>query len=127
MIKKLKYFISPAVLLLPFITFAENKPDAIDNIIKSVLALTSRLVPTLIGIALVLFLFGVLRYMFSKDGATQKEAKQFMLWGIIALFVMVSVWGLVRIVQDIVLGDDIKNTMNTGMDFPVINDSALDN
>jgi hypothetical protein len=116
MIKKLKYFISPIALLLPFVTFAAD--DAISSFIKNVLNLTQRLVPTLIGLALALFLWGVLRYLFSKDGPGKKEARDFMMWGIVALFVMVSVWGLVRIVQDVVFGDD-KNSIND-IDFPSV-------
>jgi hypothetical protein len=119
MIKKLKYFISPAILLLPIVTFAQfSGNDAISSFIMNVLNLTQRLVPTLIGLALALFLWGILRYLFSKDGPSKKEARDFMMWGIVALFVMVSVWGLVRIVQNIVLGDD-ANTMND-IKFPSV-------
>ena len=60
------------------------------------------LIPTLIGIAIAVFLWGVLRYIFAKEGAAQKEARQYMLWGIIAIAVMVSVWGLVAILQGLV-------------------------
>jgi hypothetical protein len=116
MIKKLKYFIGPTFLLLPMMVFAQT--DAISSFIRNVLGLTQRLVPTLIGLALALFLWGVLRYLFSKDGPGKKEARDFMMWGIVALFVMVSVWGLVRIVQDVIFGDNAR-TIND-MDFPTV-------
>jgi hypothetical protein len=37
--------------------------------------------------------------MFSEGGEKKEEGKQYMLWGIVGIFVMVSVWGLVNIVK----------------------------
>jgi hypothetical protein len=61
------------------------------------------LVPLLIGLAIVMFTYGVLVFMFSEGGEKKEEGKQYMLWGIIGIFVMVSVWGIVAA---------IKNTFN---------------
>lgn len=60
------------------------------------------LVPVLIGIAFIVFLYGVYRY-FILGGADEKErteGKQFVLWGIIGFVVIVSVWGLVNMVKN---------------------------
>ncbi len=56
------------------------------------------IVPVLIGLAVVVFIYGVLTLMFS-DGDKKEEGKQYMIWGIVGLFVMVSVWGLVAVLQ----------------------------
>lgn len=56
------------------------------------------IIPILFGIALLFFLWGVVKYI--KNGGEPKareEARNFMIFGIIGLFVMVSVWGLVRV------------------------------
>ncbi|TSC61099.1 MAG: Uncharacterized protein Greene041614_1199 [Parcubacteria group bacterium Greene0416_14] len=61
-------------------------------------ALLNSMVPALIGLALVIFLFGVVKYIQAGDKAEKRdEGRQFMLYGIIALFVMVSIWGLVNV------------------------------
>jgi hypothetical protein len=57
------------------------------------------IVPLLIGLAVVVFLYGVLILMFSEGGEKKEEGKQYMLWGIIGIFVMVSLWGLVAVVS----------------------------
>jgi hypothetical protein len=57
------------------------------------------IVPLLIGAAVVVFIYGVLTTMLSEGGDKKEEGKQYMFWGIIGIFVMVSVWGLVAIVQ----------------------------
>lgn len=58
------------------------------------------LIPIVIGLAVLVFLWGVLQYVIRSDDPGKAEARNFMLWGIIALFVMVSVWGLVNILRD---------------------------
>ena len=55
----------------------------------------------LIGLTVLVFLYGLMRYMFkgaSSDSA-RNEGKQLMIWGLVGIFVMVSVWGLVGILS----------------------------
>ena len=58
------------------------------------------IVPVLIGMAVVVFIYGILTVMFSEGGEKKESGKQFMIWGIVGIFVMVSVWGLVAILRD---------------------------
>ncbi len=61
-------------------------------------SLINLLIPLVIGIAMFLFLWGLIKYITAGgDDKSTAEARKFMLFGIIALFVMVSVWGLVGI------------------------------
>lgn len=77
--------------------------SVIDQIIGSVL---QPAVPVLIGVAVVLFLYGLVKYLNSGFGDTKTvgEARGLMIWGIVALAVMVSIWGLVAVVQNTFLG-----------------------
>ncbi len=59
----------------------------------------NRLVPLLIGLAVVWFIWNVILYVMSGNEEKKKAAKSGMLWGIIGIFIMVSVWGLVAILQ----------------------------
>jgi len=55
----------------------------------------------LVGLALVYFLYGVSQVILnSGDEAKLTEGKKTMLWGILALFIMVSIWGLAGIAAD---------------------------
>ena len=58
-------------------------------------AILTPLVSLLLGIALVYFLWGVIQYIRKLGGTEREEAKQRIWYGLLALFVMVSVWGLV--------------------------------
>lgn len=72
----------------------------IDGLLSWVIYIAGRALPLLILAALVLFLFGIVkRFFWSKDSADRTEAGKFILWGVVALFVMVSVWGLVNLLR----------------------------
>lgn len=56
-------------------------------------------------LAIAVFFLGIIRYIFSSGNSERrKEGTQFMIYGVIALFVMVSVWGLVAFLQGTVFG-----------------------
>ncbi|OGI85749.1 hypothetical protein A3A01_00150 [Candidatus Nomurabacteria bacterium RIFCSPLOWO2_01_FULL_39_17] len=58
-------------------------------------------IPLIFILATAMFVWGVVQYVINADEESKKsKGKQFMIWGIIALTVMVSVWGLVKIVGD---------------------------
>jgi len=59
--------------------------------------------PVLITVALIYFVWGVLKYITGgSDEKKRSEARQTMIYGVIGLFVIVSVWGLVWLVQGFV-------------------------
>lgn len=59
------------------------------------------IIPLIFSLSVVMFIWGVVQYVINSDEEAKKEkGKQFMIWGIIALTVMISVWGLVQIVGD---------------------------
>jgi len=61
--------------------------------------------PFLISLATVAFVYGIIQYFLNPDNEEKrKKGKSYMMWGIIALFVIVSVWGLVGILSNTFLG-----------------------
>lgn len=57
------------------------------------------LVPLVFALAFAFFLYGVFRYFFlgAADPKNREEGKKFVLWAVIAFAVMISVWGIVRV------------------------------
>ena len=98
------------VFALPLITLAQNPAafnggggggdQGIKKLIGMVGGIVQALIPIVIGLGVLVFLWGVLKYVLASSDAGKGEGRTFMLWGIIALFVMVSVWGLVNILRD---------------------------
>lgn len=70
-----------------------------DGLIKYITCIISiSVIPLIFVLAFMLFIWGVVQYVINDtEEAKREKGKQFMLWGIIALFVMFSVWGLVAV------------------------------
>ena len=59
------------------------------------------IIPLLMGVAVVIFLYGVVKYIGSAgEVKSREEGRRFMVYGIIGLAVMTSVWGLVAFVTN---------------------------
>ena len=63
------------------------------------------LINLILALALLVFLWGLVKYMYKGDNdAERTKGKNFMAFGIVGLFVMVSVWGLVGILTGTFFG-----------------------
>ena len=68
------------------------------GLVTQLQSLVNLLVPLVIAIGLLLFIWGLVQYIVaSGDEAATEEGRRKMVWGVIALFVIVSVWGLVAL------------------------------
>ena len=85
-------------LLLPSLTYAATIKSAVDSITSSL----SGVPAFLIGIAVIYFLIAVFQYATGADEKTRGEAHKKILYGLIGIFVMTAMWGLVAEVQNIV-------------------------
>ena len=54
-----------------------------------------------VGLALLVFFWGLAKFVFRVGGdeSAVKEGRNMMVWGLITLFVMLSIWGLVKLLQ----------------------------
>lgn len=52
-----------------------------------------------ISLAIVVFFWGLIKYIFSPGTDRASEGVQVMFWGVLAIFVMVSIWGIIRLLQ----------------------------
>lgn len=79
---------------------------SLEGVVMWLVGIMNQLVYVIIGAALVMFLYGILRLSFvdGQKPESREQARKFMFWGIVSLFVMVSVWGLVRIFQFTLFG-----------------------
>ena len=94
----MKKVIVAALVLAPSFAFAQTLGN-IETLIKSIGNLVEIALPIVVALGLIGFFWGLVKYIFAQGDETAKtDAKRIMLWGVVALFVMVSVWGLVRFV-----------------------------
>lgn len=94
-----KIFKGGLVLTVLLPVWANAQLGQTEGILNRVLDIVQTiLVPLVFTLALLFFFYGVVKYIWS-EGQNKAEGKQIMIWGVIALFVMSSVWGLVRFIQ----------------------------
>lgn len=66
---------------------------------KVITVIVNPLITLMFAVALVYFLFGVFQFVQNADSEDAREqGKQHILWGIIGMFIMVAVFGIMRIV-----------------------------
>ncbi len=63
-------------------------------------ALLNGVVPVLIALAVVYFIWGVISYVLAGDEEAKSAGRDRIIFGIIGLAVIVAVWGLVRILTE---------------------------
>jgi len=78
---------------LPMLAFAQQQD--IPGVLTIISRILNTVIPILITLGVIFFIWGVIQYVTAKDEEKQKEARQTMIYGIIGLFVIVSIWGLV--------------------------------
>lgn len=89
--------VGAGLLLLPMVASAA----ATDTFFTKVKDFTNQSIGLLLGIATLVFLYGVIMYVIaSGDEKKTTAAKMFMLYGVIGLLVMVAVWGIVNLLVD---------------------------
>lgn len=88
--------------LAPVILFAQtsNTSKDVGGLVKLVGDLTSMLIPIASMLAILFFFYGLAIYIY-KAGDTESaaEGKSIMIWGILALFVMTSIYGIIGFLQ----------------------------
>lgn len=101
LVKKASLFLILSTLFLPQFAYAQQTFADLIYSFVGIDSIADRLVTLLVGVGLVVFIWGVIRYMTAgADNEQMRRGRKLMLWGIIGLFVMVSMWGLVNIVRD---------------------------
>ncbi|OGZ32653.1 MAG: hypothetical protein A3H02_01140 [Candidatus Niyogibacteria bacterium RIFCSPLOWO2_12_FULL_41_13] len=83
-----------SALFLPMIAAGQT----VFSILTIFQAIFNQIIPILMTLATIVFLYGVISYVTSgADEEKRADAKWYMIWGLIGLFAMVAVWGLVRV------------------------------
>lgn len=83
-------------VVLPYVASAQtllNTLGLVNTFLNAIMGL-------FITLAILVFFWGLIKYLMNMgEEKARGEAIQLMIWGIIALFVMVSIWGILRLLQ----------------------------
>ena len=110
----MKKIVYATLMFAPVIAFAQTtiQTGALDQIVAFISKTVNLVIPIMIGLAIIYFFWGLIQYIRSAgDPKKASEGKSIMIWGIIAIAVMVSVFGLVSWLQGL-FGIDKGATIN---------------
>ena len=93
----MKNIITGALLFGPLAAFATTP---LETTVATFGKLVNQLVPIMIVLAVLVFFWGLVKYIASASDESSKESgKTLMIWGMVALFVMVAFWGILGYMQ----------------------------
>lgn len=106
--KKISKFVAvstlTAFLAAPLLALADGiNPAEVQDYADSIIdIINNALVPLLLAVAFIVFLFGVYKYFIAdaEKDTEREEGRKFVLYGIIGFVIILSVWGLVAIVKN---------------------------
>jgi len=120
---KIKSVVVGASLLMPFLASAQiaGNPSNVLNFMNTLSKVMNAIVPIMVALALIYFIYGLAEYILEGSGDTGKreEGRTRMIYGTIAMFVIASVWGLVYFIQD-TLGIQRVNSVPAPMVQPYV-------
>lgn len=84
---------------LPIFVMAQTN---IKTLIDKIIQILDSLVPLIFALAVILFLWGIVKFYFisGDDSGSREEGRNFIIWGVIALFVMITFWGFVALLKN---------------------------
>jgi len=125
--KKKLVILSGVVLgLAPFVAFAQitggnpticngGQITTLQGVLCKVSEILNAVIPVLIVLGVVYFVWGVITYVISSDEEAKKAGRNRIIYGIIGLAVIVGLWGLVNILKNTFGLNNIQN-----INFPTV-------
>jgi len=91
--------------LTPLLSAASGAKTFSQILSENILPMITSAINLIVIITFLVFVWGVVRFIQgSGDDKRRAEERQFLVWGTLALFLMVSVWGIVKIVHTLFFG-----------------------
>jgi hypothetical protein len=89
----------------PVLAMAQNSPEdtteGIGSLVSGIGDVIGKVIPVLFALAIVFFFWGLIQFIRgAHDPKAREEGKSIMIYGVIAIFVMVSIYGLVGWLQN---------------------------
>jgi len=95
---KILRFAAPVfVLMSPALALAQTDPFA--TLIARAKTWVGAIIPIVIGIALIFFIWNMITLIRTEDETAREEAKKGMVWAVIAMFVAISIYGIILFIR----------------------------
>jgi len=98
---KASLFSAVAFLAVPAVTLAAaGDLGTFETMAKSVASIVETLIPVAASLAVLFFFWNLAMFILSGSGEDKAKSKMGMVWGVVAIFIIFSIWGLVGFLRD---------------------------
>lgn len=119
MMRKIAYAISALYVSVPVVAFAAA-PRNFTELVYQLVTLINAAVLTLVMLGLVVFLWGIATSIKDAQEKGGERLRTWVMWGVLILFVMVSIWGILEILKNTFLD---SSEFDGGTSTSIYNDS----
>jgi len=123
----MKKLVSSLLVFAPGLALAQNlntNQGTLGGILNLIFQILNFLVPILIALGVVYFIYSVIKYITASDEDQKGKAKSMMIYAIIGLFIITTIWGLVRVLNDTLQINAGGSPTGTTSELPCINTPA---
>ena len=96
--------------IVPLVAFAQGTPQTLSDLAALVVRLFSAGIVVILALALVIYFYGIFYNMSTFTEGNPEKMRAYFFWGIIVLFVMVSIWGIINLLSQTVFNGPPPNT-----------------
>ena len=110
------------LLASPLLTFAQANSNfsSLQSAINSIAGLVQTAIPVLIAVAVLVFIFGVVKFIVNAGNEEERgKGVKFIIYGLIGLFVIFSLFALINILQSTFGLGDTDNVIDN-RDIPYV-------
>ena len=95
--KNITKYLIIATYMFPLVTFAQL--SGFQGLVTAVGGIINKLIPLIFGLAIVYFFWGGVQFIINAgDQKAREDGKKKMMWGVVALFVMISIFGIINFI-----------------------------
>lgn len=85
------------IILLASLVIAPGVAFAVENLkelVSELISIVNAIIPLLFSVVLVGFIWGIIKYLFSADVTKLKDARKYIVFSVVAIAVMMSIWSI---------------------------------
>ena len=113
---KFLYIFISSGFIVPAVSFASG--EGLEGLLLAIKDLTGLALPFLVSSSILFFFWGTAQFILNGAGdKTREDGKQKMIWGVVALFIMASIFGILQSISS-TIGVPIELSPDTTIPRP---------
>lgn len=110
-------------MVLPFVASAQSAPTTLQMLARSAATILNDGAILLITASVAVYFYSIAGDIFkiSRGEASGDELKKTLFWGLLVIFAMVSIWGIIQILQYSLFGGPPPSATNGVVNYGAVN------